>query len=79
MAWSDEPTEAQIGSIYHLIRWKMPNAEAIKASEWLRSNTTRRDVSYELKRIRELYMSHKLTKERCFDSEIWEGFENVRS
>lgn len=79
MAWSDEPTDAQIGSIYHLIRWKMPNAEAIAALDWLKANTTRREVSYELKRIRELYMSHRLTRDNCFDSEIWEGFKNVRS
>lgn len=79
MAWSDEPTDAQIGALYHLIRWKMPNAEAIKALDWLKENATRRDVSYELKRVRELYIGHKLTKEDCFDSEIWEGFKNDRS
>lgn len=76
MAWSDEPTDTQIGAIYNLIRWKMPNAEAIMALDWLKENATRREVSYEMKRIRDLYMDHKLTKNRCFDSEIWEGFKN---
>ena len=75
MAWSDEPTDAQLSAIYHLIRWKIPDAKAILALDWLRERATRREVSYEMKRLRELYISHKLTKDNCFDSEIWEGFE----
>ncbi len=74
MAWSDEPTEPQLEAIYRLIRWNMPNAEAIRACNWLKDNTTRRDVSYEMKRLRELYINHKLTRNRCFEGEIWEGY-----
>lgn len=75
MAWSDEPTDAQIGMLYHLIQWKMPTAEAIRAVDWLREHSTRRDVSYELKRIRELYIAHRLTKDKVFESEVWDGYE----
>lgn len=79
MAWSDEPTDAQVGALYHFIRWKMPDAEAIRACEWLRENTTRREVSYELNRVRRLYLDHKLTLDRCFEGDIWEGYTYERS
>ena len=75
MAWSDEPTDAQIGTLYHMIQWKMPTAEAIKAVNWLKENSTRRDVSYELKRVRELYIRHRLTKDNVFGSEAWYGYK----
>ena len=76
MAWSDEPTEAQLAAIRHLIRWKLPASEVILASEWLKNNSTRRDVSYEMKRLRELYINHKLSRHNVFSGEIWEGFKH---
>ena len=75
MAWSDEPTEAQIGALHHLMRWKLSNAELIRAMNWLREHATRQDLSNELGRVRKLYIDHELTKERCFDSEVWEGYD----
>ena len=79
MAWSDEPTQAQLAAVYHLIRWKLPTAEVTFAVDWLEQNATRREVSYELKRIRNLYINHKLTKDNIFESEIWEGYKDDRS
>lgn len=75
MAWSDEPTEAQLNTIYRFIRWEMPNAEAIKAVNWLEERATRREVSDEIKRLKELYETRRLSFESCFESEIWEGYE----
>lgn len=75
-AWSDEPTEAQLAAIRHLIKWKLPAAEILRASDWLEKNATRQEVSYEMGRLRKLYMTHKLTKDRIFEGEIWEGFEH---
>ena len=75
MAWSDEPTETQIGALFNFIQWKLPRDEAVHAVKWLQENSTRRDVSYELKRVRELFTQRKLTKESCFESDIWEGYE----
>lgn len=75
MAWSDEPTQAQLATIYHLIRWKLPTAELAFAVKWLENNATRREVSYEMGRLRKLYIDHKLTKDNIFESEIWEGYK----
>ena len=76
MAWSDEPTEAQLAAIRHLIKWKLPSAEIMRASDWLEKHATRREVSYEMGRLRNLYIDRKLTKDNVFESEIWEGFEH---
>ncbi len=75
MAWSDEPTDAQINAIFMLIRWAVPTPTAQRATTWLRYHGTRREVSNELKRLRGLYIEHGLSASDCFNSEIWEGFE----
>ena len=75
MAWSDEPTPAQIGTIYRWIEWKMTNLEAKKAMQWLRQHATRKEVSDEMTRIRNLKNEHKLTKEECFNSEVWADYD----
>jgi hypothetical protein len=77
MAWSDEPTEGQLRAIHNMLRWKVPHWTLEPAIEWLETTATRKEVSVELKRLRELYMNHSLTEEECFNSEIWEGFVYV--
>ena len=75
MAWSDEPTYAQIQTISRWIRWHMTNKEASYASNWLKEHATRKEVSDEIKRLHDLYYGHKLNKEECFNSSVWEGYE----
>ena len=75
MAWSDEPTEAQIGTLYRWINWHMSTPEAQNAVKWLREHATRKEVSDEIKRVHDLYYSRKLNKESCFDSSVWEDYE----
>lgn len=76
MAWSDEPTENQLGTIFSWIRWHMTTAEATNAVAWLEKTATRRDVSTEMTRLKELRDKRLLNGENCFDSEIWEGYKN---
>lgn len=76
MTWSDIPTNAQLSAIYHMIKWKVPKDTATGAIQWLAEKATRRDVSYEMKRIRELYLKHALDASNCFVGDIWEGFEH---
>lgn len=75
MAWSDEPTDAQLNAIYSTIRWSVPIPMAQKAVLWLAEHATRREVSDEMKRVRELDLKHDLRASNCFIGEIWEGFE----
>lgn len=78
MAWSDEPTNAQLSALYNMIKWKASGDSAIAAVQWLAERATRRDVSRELKRVRELYQEHALNASNCFIGEIWEGFEYAK-
>lgn len=75
MVWSDEPTEAQLGVIFHWFKWKMPTAKAQDAVHWLQDTATRKEVSCEMTRLKKLYDSHQLDEKKCFDSEIWEGYD----
>ena len=74
MTWSDEPTSAQLGALYNMIRWKAAGDSAAKAVQWLAERATRREVSDELKRVRDLYAKHALDASNCFIGKIWEGF-----
>ena len=76
MSWSDKPTEAQLGLVYSWIRWKMPNEIASKAVSWLEDNADRKAVSNEIKRLKDLNDRHILDREKCFESEVWEGFDH---
>ena len=78
MAWSDEPTNAQLSSLYNMIKWKANGDSAIRAIQWLAERATRHEVSDEMKRIRELYQEHALNASNCFIGEIWEGFEPTK-
>ena len=75
MAWSDEPTYSQVETIYRWIEWHMSNQEARDAVSWLKEHATRKEVSDEIKRLHDLYYTHKLSKADCFNSEIWEGYK----
>lgn len=74
MAWSDEPTEAQLDRLWVWIRWFMPDAEASSALAWLQKNATRKQVSEEMNRLHDLKEEHKLNREECFKGEIWKGY-----
>lgn len=76
MAWQDKPTEAQLNTLFHWIRWEMPSAEASEAIKWLEENTTRKQVSDEMNRIHDLKEARKLNREECFKGEIWSGYFN---
>ena len=71
MAWSDEPTEMQLGTIYSWIRWYMTNEEAGRAVAYLEEIATRRDVSNEIKRLKDLKTRQKLTLDEIFKGAIW--------
>lgn len=74
MAWSDEPTYNQIETLFRWMKWHMTNSEAVKASHWLKEHATRKEVSDEIKRVHDLYYEHKLDKDNCFDSSVWEDY-----
>ena len=74
MAWSDEPTLDQLAAVGRLIQWQVDNPTQVLAMQWLKNHATRREVSFELKRLRDLYIDHKLNKDNVFASDIWEGF-----
>lgn len=75
MAWSDEPTDAQLTTLFNWIEWHLPTKEASYAVKWLKQHATRKEVSDEMSRVRKLYYEHKLNKDECFNSSVWEGYE----
>lgn len=75
MAWTDEPSEAQIGVIFNWFRWNMPTPKAQDAVHWLKDTATRKEVSDEMTRLKKLYVSRKLNEKTAFESEIWEGYD----
>ena len=75
MAWSDEPTKAQLNALYNLMHWKVSTPKLRKSMEYLAENKTRKEVCDEMKRVRNLYIAHALTEARCFESKIWKEFE----
>ena len=75
MAWSDEPTYSQIETLSRWIEWHMPDNERIKALHWLKEHATRKEVSDEMSRVCKLYHEHKLNKEECFNSSVWEDYD----
>lgn len=77
MVWNDEPTIAQLGAVGRLIQWQVTQAKEAEAIKFLEAHATRSEVSREIKRLRNLYIDHKLSKDNVFDSEIWEGFEDA--
>lgn len=76
MAWSDEPTYGQIETIFSWLLPKLGREEAHDAVKWLEKTATRRDVSLEMNRLKELKDKGLLDASKCFTSEIWEGFNH---
>lgn len=78
MSWIDKPTKAQLNAIWHWFNWEMTGAEARDALNWLEKNATRKQVSEELGRLKELSLEHKLNREECFRGEVWQDYFNAR-
>lgn len=78
MGWNDKPTKEQINALWRWMKWQMPTAEAKDALDWLEENATRKQVSDEMTRIRELYLSRKLDRTECFKGEIWQEYFNSK-
>lgn len=76
MAWTDEPSDKQINALLNLIRWEIHLGEIKVIEEYLKTNATRRQVSDELGRLRDLKMNRKLNRDNAFESEIWKNYNN---
>lgn len=76
MAWSDEPTDAQINAALNLMRWEISNDEIPKIEAYLKEHATRRELSNELGRLRDLKIDRKMSRDTAFGSEIWANYEH---
>lgn len=74
MTWSDEPTMTQLAVVGGFMQWTAPTKVKVQALDFLKRTATRREVSFEIKRLRGLYMTHRMNEDNVFDNEIWEGF-----
>lgn len=66
MAWSDEPTYAQINTIFQCLNWEvreLSTEEARAAAKWLEKSGTRRDVSNEIGRLKKLRDEQPITRQ----------------
>lgn len=77
MAWTDKPTDAQLNAFWNLTMGTLSTPEAKDAMAWLEKNANRRQVSDELGRIRDLYIDHNLTREECFNGDVWKEYFNA--
>lgn len=77
MAWSDEPTEAQLNTVALWLKYetKVSPETITSACNWLEEHGTRGDVAREMTRLKQLKDEHRLDEKNCFTGEIWEGFE----
>lgn len=77
MSWSDKPTEEQLGALYRYIDMYAgaPREKARTATKWAENYADRRQVSDELRRLRDLKMHNKLDEYSCFASELWNAFD----
>lgn len=75
MAWSDKPTPAQLEALANMIQWKLTVAECDKTIVYLRENSTRKELSDELKRVRDLYIERKLSRDNVFASPIYKNMK----
>ena len=76
MVWTDEPSDKQINALLNLIRWEIHLGEIKAIEEYLKTNATRRQVSDELGRLRDLKMNRKLNRDNAFESELWKNYNN---
>lgn len=76
MAWSDEPTEAQLNTVALWLKYetKVSPETIASACNWLEKHGTRGDVAREMTRLKNLKDEHRLDEKNCFTGEIWEGF-----
>ena len=75
MAWNDKPTPAQLGALANMIQWKLTVAECDKTIVYLRENSTRKELSDELKRVRDLYIERKLSRDNVWASPIYKNMK----
>jgi len=71
----EKPTEKQIFAWMRLTKWVLLTAPQLKATEFIKSNVTREQLSRELFRIRNLYIKHELDRDTVFASPIWCNFK----
>jgi hypothetical protein len=71
----NKPTRSQLNVLYRWFVWNLPTSLAKESVNWLENNATKKEVSAEVARVHDLFQSHSLTKETCFDSPIWSGFD----
>lgn len=76
MAWTDKPTDNQINALMNLIRWEITREDMPKINAYLVNNTTRKEVSEELGRLRMLKMSRKMNRDTAFAGAIWNNYEH---
>lgn len=76
MAWTDEPSEAQINALLNLVRWEISREELPRIVDYLRNNATRKELSNELGRLRRLKIDRKLNRDNAFESEIWDKYNH---
>lgn len=77
MAWEDKPSDAQLNAWYNFTKWIIAREEGSRATKYLENNVTRRDLSNELGRLRNLSINRKLkTREQVYNSRIWENYEH---
>lgn len=76
MAWSDEPTDNQINALFNLVRWEISREEMPKMEAYLKEHATRRELSNELGRLRDLKIERKMNRDVAFAGDIWSEYEH---
>ena len=75
MAYNNKPTAAQLGALSNMIRWKLTDAECKETIKYLENHSTRKELSEELKRVRQLYIKRKLVREDVWASSVYKNMD----
>ena len=77
MAWEDKPTDNQIRALVNFLGWhaNVSDNKNMEVMKWVEGHATRKQVSDELGRLRDLYIAGKLNEKNAFESPIYDGFE----
>lgn len=77
MAWTDKPSDAQLAAWYNMTKWVLDREDYLRARAWIMDHFTKKQISDELGRIRDLVIEKRLrTKEQVFGSDLWKDYKH---
>lgn len=81
MAWNDPATKNQLGALWGMLAWGTGGREKrAEMFKWLEHEykPTRKELSNELNRVRNLKIDRKLNEETAWSGELWSKYQGEK-